>query len=432
MRRYLRGSLLVLLCTTLMARAAWADATTLAVLGIEPIEAPESLAVQLTDALRRQAAAMPGVKLVQGKDLIEIKMIFNCDNEHPNCMSQAGKSLGADKLLYGLIKRHGGRKSTTVVVGLKVLDVHSGVIEKFVNETVHTRDLGRSAVGALASRWLNALIEISKPSLTVTSDPPGSNVSYDGQSMGRTPVTLRDLAPGPHTIVVSQTGYLPYTKTVELKPGGSHEVVVSLEKEKVAVVTPPPVVKPPPVVIKPPPVAVVTPPPIVEPPPPITPPHPGRALRIIGFTAVGAAVVMGGVAIYTWRHYSDLQDTTHNELVQIRDATAAMPGRPNPQEAAFFNSPSCSPPASLAGTPLVTQYKNDCSSGTTFANTTTALWVVSGILAAGGVTAIIIGERQAAKARQGERSAGRLLRESLQVAPVVSTRGGGLTAAFEF
>jgi hypothetical protein len=41
----------------------------------------------------------------------------------------------------------------------------------------------------------------------------------------------------------------------------------------------------------------------------------------------------------------------------------------------------------------------------------------------------VIGDRQAAKAK--ERNVG-VLRQSLRIAPVFSTRGGGLTAAFEF
>src|SRR5258706_7542148 len=74
-----------------------------AVLGIEPVDVPDASAVQLTDALRQRAAATGGVRLVQGKDLVEMKMIFGCDGETPACMAQAGKSLGADKLLYGTL-----------------------------------------------------------------------------------------------------------------------------------------------------------------------------------------------------------------------------------------------------------------------------------------------------------------------------------------
>src|SRR5678815_1395208 len=87
MRRYLVSSALVL-----AAAAAHADPN-VAVLGIEPVDVPEQLTQALTDALRQRAAATPGIRVVQGKDLVEMKMIFGCDGEQASCMAQAGRSL---------------------------------------------------------------------------------------------------------------------------------------------------------------------------------------------------------------------------------------------------------------------------------------------------------------------------------------------------
>ncbi len=75
-----------------------------AVLGIEPVDVPEALTQAVTDALRQRAAATSGIHIVAGKDLVELKMIFGCDTEQTACMAQAGRSLGADKLLYGTLK----------------------------------------------------------------------------------------------------------------------------------------------------------------------------------------------------------------------------------------------------------------------------------------------------------------------------------------
>src|SRR6185437_8612730 len=122
MRRYCATTLL-LSAVLLAAGAAHAQTTppSLAVLGVEPVDVPEALAQQLTDALRQRAAATSGIHAVAGKDLIEIKGVFGCDTESPTCMAQAGKTLGADKLLYGTLKKSG----RNVVVGLKLLDVRT-------------------------------------------------------------------------------------------------------------------------------------------------------------------------------------------------------------------------------------------------------------------------------------------------------------------
>jgi hypothetical protein len=386
-----------------------------AVLGLEPVEVPESMAQTITDALRQRAASTGGVRMVQGKDLIEVKMVFGCDGELPACMAQAGKTLGADKLLYGVVKK--GASKSTVTVALKLLDVKTAVVEKFVNDTVQRRELAGNAANAVAGRWFGQLLEIeAKPTLTVTSDPTGGNVAVDGQPYGRTPVTLRDLSPGPHTVVVSMAGRQSVTRAVDLRAGGSHDVVATLEPEAPVVLKHEPVARPP----EPLPLVTANPTP---PPLPARSEHPGRTAKIVAGVLVGAAVVTAAVAIYTWRSYSDLEGRAHDDLQAIK---------PNPvpqQDASFFMNPSCTLPADVAGVAGAAKFHSDCTSGNKFANATTGLWVATGALAAAGVISFVIGDRQAAKAK--ERNLG-AMRQSLRIAPVFSTRGGGLTAAFEF
>src|SRR4051794_17285375 len=140
MVRYLRVTLVMSAIWAALAGTAWADTTSVAVLGVEPIDVPEALAQQLTDALRQRAAGTSGVRAVQGKDLIEIKMVFGCDQEQPVCMAQAGRTLGADKLLYGTLRK-AGRGGAQVAVSLKLLDVKGGTVEHSVAETVGKREL---------------------------------------------------------------------------------------------------------------------------------------------------------------------------------------------------------------------------------------------------------------------------------------------------
>jgi hypothetical protein len=417
MRRYL-WTLIAAVIIFGGARAATAAEVNVAVLGIEPIDVPEPLAQQLTDALRQRAQATAGVHMVQGKDLIEVKMVFGCDGETPACMAQAGKSLGTDKLLYGTLKK-GGTK-VNVIVTLKLLDVKSQIVERFVNDTVPKRELAGTNVNASAARWFAQLLEIeAKPTLTVTSDPPGGSVSVDGTTYGKTPVTLRDLAPGVHSVSVAMAGRQTASRNVELKPGGTHDLALTLEPEA-----------PPPVAQK------EAPPPAIAP-PPLTPPpatttkraaHPGRAATIAGVALLGAAVVSGGVLIYTYKSYSDLQNTANQDLKGLQPTV--------PSDRSFFLNPDCNPPATVTSSPTspgaLGRYKNDCSQGSNLATASTALWIGTGVLAAGGIAAIIVGQVQAAKARKERASGVSLLRQTLRVAPVFTTSGGGVSAAFEF
>jgi hypothetical protein len=301
---------------------------------------------------------------------------------------------------------------------LKLLDVKSGTVEHTVNETVGKRELASGNVHATASKWFAELVPVeAKPLLTVTSDPPNAAVAVDGNPVGRTPVTLRDLAPGSHTVAVSMSGRVAQSRTVELRPGAASEVSVSLEAERPTVVERP----------RPTPEPAVVPP--VEKPQPLPPTggHPGRAAKFVALGALVGAVVTGSVAIYTWRTYAGLEDTTHSELAAIRDATPM----PTMEQTQFFGAPGCNAPAGLMGP--VTQYSADCSRGQTYANTTTALWVITGALAGTAVISYIVGDRQAAKAeREKTKSQAKLWQKSLRIAPVFSKGSGGVQAAFEF
>ena len=63
--------------------------------------------------------------------------------------------------------------------------------------------------------------------IEVTSAPSGAHVTVDATAAGRTPLKLKSLTPGQHVIEVTQ-GTNTVTRTVDLTPGGSMNVFVSL------------------------------------------------------------------------------------------------------------------------------------------------------------------------------------------------------------
>lgn len=397
MRRYLA---LVALLVGLSAAGRAAAAPSVAVLGIEADDVPQLLAQTLTDALRQRAAAS-SLRVVPGKDLIEVKMVFGCDGERPSCMASVGKALGADKLLYGTLQK-GGNKSD-VTVSLKLLDVESATVERFLKDVVPRRQLGSDAVHEVAEAWFAQLLQLeAQPSLIVTSDPSGATVSLDGAPAGQTPMTLRDLSAGAHTIVVSAEARVSITRTVELETGATQELAITL-----------------------PPSPVVTSPDLR-----LSPPA-GRTAKILGSALFGAGVLAGVVAIVTWSRYDSHFAGSYEQQIQ-KELTGFAP-LASGSETEFLRHPNgCTVPSTLASKnpSLAEQYHHDCSTGSSFAAATTALWVTAGALAAGGVISFVLGTRQAARAK--EHTPFGVLRQTLRVAPVLSSQGGGLTAAFEF
>src|SRR5947209_6217945 len=114
-----RASAISACAVALLAISAGAHAQVVSVLGIEAQEVPEQLARELTDALRQRAATVRTFTPAPTKDLTEIKLVFGCVDEAPACMAHAGKTLGADKVLFGSIRK----TSAGFKVMLRWLDV---------------------------------------------------------------------------------------------------------------------------------------------------------------------------------------------------------------------------------------------------------------------------------------------------------------------
>src|SRR5262245_57254897 len=208
------------------------------VLGIEPLEgAPDSVASEITDALRQRVAATKGYQLLQGKDLVEVKLVFACPDAAPACMSLAGKSLGADKLIFGNVKRSGSDYQVT----LKLLDVSRAVVESFTAETVAKKHADASSLRSIAPAWLSKLSGKGGGSIQVRANFPGAAVSLDGTQVGTTggsPVVINDVAPGRHEVAVEKSGYTTTKQEFTLAAGQSLPLNLTLSPVSVEVPRP--------------------------------------------------------------------------------------------------------------------------------------------------------------------------------------------------
>jgi hypothetical protein len=403
------------------ARAQASD-DALAVLGIDAIEVGDAMGTQLTDALRRKAAETAGVHLVTGKDLVELKMVFNCDGEAPACLAQAGRSLGADKLIYGTMKK--AEQGRAVLITLKLLDVRDLVIQKQITETIQKRLLGPPQIVANANRWFGQLVVPAQVgSIQVQSQPADATVLIDGQPVGRTPFKSKDLRPRTYSVVVQLDGYIQQTRTIDVHAGSTETVMLKLEREQRVVEAPP----------KPPSTGHVELVPSQPEQPAQRPRHPGRPAKYAAIGLVAGAVVAGAVAIYTWRSYVRLEDSATASLRSLAPPTGTH------EQQIFYGKPECRTPPG-ATDQAAAGYVSDCDSGNKYAGATTGLWVTAGVLAAAGVVTFIVGERMDAKAEKADKAdrerrgqtMNQTIRESLRLVPALSTKGGGLSASFEF
>ena len=67
--------------------------------------------------------------------------------------------------------------------------------------------------------------------LRVTSTPEGAEVLVDGISYGESPVTIEDLAPGEHHIILLLENYMRFTKRIDLKQDEANQLEFALVHE---------------------------------------------------------------------------------------------------------------------------------------------------------------------------------------------------------
>jgi hypothetical protein len=237
------GTVLVLLASSLAfgpaSRAVAAEGSIpTAVLGFEPLEGvPEALAADITDAVRQRVAASKEYQLLQGKDLVEVKLVFACPDEAPACLSQAGKSLGASKLIFGNVKKTG----SDFMVTLKLLDVSRAVVESFTTDTVPGGRANATALRQLAPIWLAKLSGKGNGTITVRANFVGAAVSLDGTKVGVTgtaPVVISDVSPGKHEVSVEKSGYTTTKQEFTLAAGQSLPLTLDLSPVSVEVPKP--------------------------------------------------------------------------------------------------------------------------------------------------------------------------------------------------
>lgn len=191
-----------------------------AVLGLDAADgAPVTVANSITDALKQRVSAAKGFKLMPGKDLMEVKLIFSCPDEAPSCMAQAAKSLGVEKLIFGSVKK----SADGYLVTLKMLDASKGRVDAWVAEQIARSQATAPGLRGPVQKWFATLSGVGTTgSIRISSDVPGASVLLDGLPVGITTeeaLEMGGITSGRHEIVLSKPGYEPVRKDVNVVAG---------------------------------------------------------------------------------------------------------------------------------------------------------------------------------------------------------------------
>jgi hypothetical protein len=239
--------LLLVASFSLMAPAVTLAApdAAVAVLGVEASEgAPDGLASALTDALRQRVSGTKGFHLVPGRDLVEVKLVFSCPDEAPSCMAQAGKSLGATKLIFGSVKKS---LADNYTVTLKMLDTGRGAVDTYVAEQITKAQATGAAMRGPVQKWFATLTgQGGAGTVRVRGDVIGAQVMLDSTPQGFTnteDVVIGGVTPGKHEITVSKPGYDTVRRDVTVATGETAQLDITLPRLPGS--GPPPLLPPP-------------------------------------------------------------------------------------------------------------------------------------------------------------------------------------------
>jgi hypothetical protein len=210
--------------------AARAADSTIAILGIEAAEgAPESVAVALTDALRNRAQAEKGTRLVAGRELLAIKIMFSCPDEAASCMADAAKGLGASKLIFGNVKKSAG---DGYVVQLKLLDAARRQIDNYVAEPISAAMATPGTIKGPVQRLFATLMgQSALGTIRLRGDVPGTAIALDGQPIGvigSEDLIHSNVPAGRREIVASKPGYAPVRREVTVSAGNTTDVAIQM------------------------------------------------------------------------------------------------------------------------------------------------------------------------------------------------------------
>lgn len=207
--------LAALFLIALTSSHALANKPTVAILGLEVVDptgidaTSTSVARDLTEGLRSRAKAGAGpyqLAIGSDKELIDEKLIHNCDTEAIACMAEIGKNLGANYLIYGRLEK----KAAGFAVTINLLNVDKRVMEKAKSPlTIAQKD--PTTIAAAARKAYNDLTGTTElGTLVITANAQRGTVLLDDEPKGNLnsgTITLTGLKEGRYRLAIEADGF---------------------------------------------------------------------------------------------------------------------------------------------------------------------------------------------------------------------------------
>ena len=409
MIRVLQTLALALLVLGLGGRVAEAGKPTVVILGLEIIDKglgidqqTTQLAKDFTTQLRNRASQAGQLVPHSDKELVDEKLIRNCNNADAICIAPIGQEFGAAYLIYGSVEK----TATGSKVSLHLLNVGSKqLVKHFPSDLKDTSPAGLTEAARLAYAGLMGGDTGSLNIIVQNDGVDGGSVTIgkDKHDLKGGHLTIKDLGPDRYTMTIDVTGFQRFEDTVSVGQGEKKEVVVQL--------VPLPGSK------------VVTPPRCSDGSLDCsnTVSHSGSrtGYKVVGYSALILAAAAGGFALY------------ENHVVGAYSGSTTPPPNPMglmPLDHTQFGDKDCATAKGKIGSDA---FDKACDANGKIMPAA----VIGGVAVGVAVVALILAYRGSDE--QPEKHAGQTVRRKspkplIAVTPIVSPDGGGATVRIDF
>ena len=192
------------------AQPAPADAPLdVAVLGLRSVEGDDVRSRALTEALRREAAAVPGWRLLPADvSLSQMSVVHGCAEPDASCLASIAEDLGAARVVYGTFRRIGDED---IALTLYLFDTGRGQVAETVRDTFAQSE---GDADARSRRYLAELAGRSRFGDLRLVTEPGATVRIDGALVGQAAANgvllAEDLVEGARRIEIEARDRVPY------------------------------------------------------------------------------------------------------------------------------------------------------------------------------------------------------------------------------
>lgn len=216
---------------------------TVALLGLEAVDAPQELAAKLSDALTEQFKDSGEFRLVLNKSLDEVKLVFGCIEENPDCMARAGRSMQVNKLIWGTLKKVPKGYDFTIFL----FDVGGRRIERFISRVIGSRELTDQGIRVAVEQMARSFLTTDRGKIKITCNVPGAKIKLGSRIVGiagENALVIKNVTPGTHEVTVIKKGYSLWSQLVPVERGQTSEVDVFLKEQELTFTPEPPPTNP--------------------------------------------------------------------------------------------------------------------------------------------------------------------------------------------